>query len=642
MKRFFQKIPPWVCYLALVFVFLLLVFSSFRHALYYLSAGNEGFSGLRNSAFLLGISYDVMVSSYLLILPVVCFFIVSFWGQNSRWFRRIITCYFVFVFFLVLLSCSADIPYYKFSGSRLNTAIIMWADTPGTMLNYVFDTSEYYPHLAVFLFSLIASVIFLLFLQKKFLARALNERPSLSKGVVAVAIVSFLLLIGIRGGFRLRPIGIKDAFTTNFPLINLLPLNPVYTFFDSMSDVRMDYLPEEEAIKNAKRFLFSENTFSSPIARNASFSDSAVKPNIVLVLMESMSADMTGFLGKKGFATPFLDSISAQSLSFTNFYTSGTHTCNGIYGTLYSVPTIPGQHPLSNVRATNQKFYGMANTLLDNGYQTSFFCTHYEEFDNMGYFLPNNGFEKIFSAKDFSPDKMEGTFGVSDETLFDFIFEKISSFSKSEKPFFTSLLTISAHEPPTLPKKTSFVPKSEDRRDKVYEYADWALRNFVQRCSKEKWFNNTVFVFIADHGCNLHSAYEMSLSYHHSPFIIYSPSLIKEPKKIDALALQLDVFPTLMGLFKIPHINNSFGMDLFRQERPFAFFCKDDMIGCLDKSHFLVIRKFGGESLHEYKSGKSENVIEKRTALADSMKTYTYSMLQTTNWLLENKKLGKQ
>lgn len=642
MRFFLKKIPGWVYYLVVVFVTLLLFFSLFRFALYYLYADTDSLSGLINNAFLLGVGYDLMVSSYLVLLPTIVFFVVYFWGRGSVWMSRIITGYFMVVFFLVLLSCSADIPYYKFSGSRLNTAIIMWADTPGTMLNYVFYNPDYYPHLFVFFFLLVISYAFLFFLKKKFLTREFGEDMFLVKKTSVVLSVSFLLLIGIRGGVRLRPIGIKDAFVSNYPLVNLLPLNPVYTFFDSMGDVRMDYLPEEEALRNTKKFLGSENSFSSPIARRVVFQDSAIKPNIVLVLMESMSMDMTGILGAKKNITPFLDSISLRSLSFEKFYTCGTHTCNGIYGTLYSMPTLPGQHPLSNIRATNQKFYGLANVLADNGYQTSFFCTHYEEFDNMGYFLPNNGFENFYSAKDFSPDKMEGTFGVSDETLFDFVFEKINIFSKSEKPFFTSLLTISTHEPPTLPKKTLFIPKSKSRQEQVYEYADWALGNFIKKCSQEDWFNNTIFVFVADHGCNLESPYEMSLSYHHSPFIIYSPSLIKEPKQFSGLALQLDVFPTLMGITKMPYINNSFGVDLFREKRPFAFFCKDDLIGCVDSSSFLIIRKFGGESLHEYKTRNADNLIEKKSALADSMKTYVYSMLQSANWLLENKKAGKQ
>jgi hypothetical protein len=96
-----------------------------------------------------------------------------------------------------------------------------------------------------------------------------------------------------------------------------------------------------------------------------------------------------------------------------------------------------------------------------------------------------------------------------------------------------------------------------------------------------------------------------------------------------------------MEYLKLPYINNTLGINLFSESRPYAFFCKDYLVGCLNEKNFYIVRKFGGESLHDYKSGNPENIIEENRALADSMKTYIYSMLQTAEWLLEQKKLGK-
>lgn len=655
MKSFFRKIPSWVFYLFILFAFLLLVFSAFRYAFFKLNfAGPRNISDtLYRNAFSLGRSYDTLVASYLLTVPAIAFFFAMFFNYNSLWFRRMITFYFSIVFFAVLLACCSDIPFYEFCGSRLSNAIVMWTDTSGTMLNYVFENPVYYPYLIVFIAGLVVSVFLLLFLHKFFLRNAFKEKISITKKIIMFFSVALLLLIGIRGGWRLRPIAVRDAFVTNYPFVNLLPLNPVHTFFDSMEKTSLNYLDDNVAINNARRFLNVQDNFNpdkvgagSPIARKVEFADSSIKPNIVLILMESMSAEMTGCVGRdlksQPSFTPNLDSISKTSISFSNFYSSGIHTCNGLYGTLYSMPSVPGVHPLSNLYTVNSKFYGMANILKDNGYSTSFFCTHYEEFDNMGFFLRNNGFENFFSAKEYTSDLSEGTFGVSDEAQYDFAFNKLNEFSKTGKPFFASLLTISTHEPPVLPKKTFFKPKSKIPFEQVYEYADWALGNFMKQCQNEKWYDNTIFVFVADHGRNMPSPYEIPLSYHHSPFIIYSPALIKEPKQIDNLAIQMDVFPTLMNFLKLPYTNNTLGINLFKEERPYAFFCKDYLVGCLDKKHFLIIQKFGGESLHNYKSGNTENILEENKALSDSMKTYTYSMLQTALWLLENKKLGRQ
>lgn len=642
MKTFFQKIPSWILYLATLFIVLILLFSSFRCVLLKLNYSPEIPGNLYSDALFLGIRYDTMVASYLLSFPALVFFAGMFFSYNSVWFRGGITLYSSIMFLVVFLACCADIPYYKFTGSRLNNAIAMWTDTPGAMLGFVVSTSDFYPYLVVFIAGILFSFAILYFLQKKYLKESFKEENSFGRKIFYSLLVSFFLFIGMRGGWRARPIAVRDAFVTNYPFVNMLPINPLFSFFDSMTKINLDYVNTESAIKNVRRYLNVKDDFDSPIARKISFSDSSLKPNIVLVLMESMTAEMTGLSSSGKSFTKTLDSISANAISFSNFYSCGIHTCNGLYGVLYSLPSVPGMHPLSNIYTASQKFYGMPAVLKENGYSTNFFCTHFEEFDNMGFFLRNNGFENFFSAKEYHSDLGEGMFGVSDETQYEFALNKLNEFSKSEKPFFAALLTISTHEPPSLPAKTSFKPKSKIPFEQIYEYSDWALNNFMKRCAKEKWYANTIFVFVADHGCNMPGSYEISLSYHHSPFIIYAPALINEPEQIHKLALQTDVFPTLMNFLKIPYINNTLGINLFEEDRPFAFFCKDYLVGCLDEDYFLVVRKFGGASLHDYSNGNPQNILEQHPSLADSMKTYTYSMFQSAQWLLENKKLGRQ
>ena len=104
--------------------------------------------------------------------------------------------------------------------------------------------------------------------------------------------------------------------------------------------------------------------------------------------------------------------------------------------------------------------------------------------------------------------------------------------------------------------------------------------------------------------------------------------------------MQPDVFPTLMNLLKIPYTNNTMGIDLFKEQRPFVFFCKDYLAGCLDKKHLLIVQKFGEESLYEYAANNTENIAEKDRSMVDSMKTYTYSMFQTAQWMLEKRMLS--
>ena len=150
MKRLFKKIPSWILYLLVVFVLLMLLFSGFRYALYSLNKTSEVADSFYSAALSLGNSYDLMVASYLIVIPALVFFVAVFFNYNSLWFRRGITIYFSVVFIFVFLACCTDIPYYIFTGARLNNAIMMWTDTPGTMLGFVFSSSAFYSYLIVF------------------------------------------------------------------------------------------------------------------------------------------------------------------------------------------------------------------------------------------------------------------------------------------------------------------------------------------------------------------------------------------------------------------------------------------------------------------------------------------------------------
>jgi phosphoglycerol transferase MdoB-like AlkP superfamily enzyme len=210
---------------------------------------------------------------------------------------------------------------------------------------------------------------------------------------------------------------------------------------------------------------------------------------------------------------------------------------------------------------------------------------------------------------------------------------------ESNKPFLAVMLTLTAHKGGDIHEADGFKATANNPQARLYQYSDWALKRFIGGASKQKWFSNTVFAFIADHGQNFDAAYDMPLSYHHSPFIIYAPSFLK-PSKSDKLGLQLDVFPTIMGVLKLPYVNNTLGIDLLKENRQFAFFSADDKLGIINHDYFLIIRNDGSESLFNYKNRDLKNYIYDRKSLVDSMKTYTFSMLQSVSWLIENRKTG--
>jgi phosphoglycerol transferase MdoB-like AlkP superfamily enzyme len=228
--------------------------------------------------------------------------------------------------------------------------------------------------------------------------------------------------------------------------------------------------------------------------------------------------------------------------------------------------------------------------------------------------------------------------GVPDHFMFNY---SVNVLNNIKENFLAVYMTASNHGPYIIPPGINFTPKSKDIREQLVEYSDWSIGKFLNTASKQKWFSNTLFIFIADHGLNMGHTYDMPLSFHHSPFIIYSPYLIDSAAAYDCLGGQIDVAPTVLGLLNIKYVNNTLGIDLMHESRPYIFFSADEKIGCLDKTHFYIFRKNGIETLYEYKDLSVNNYLEELKPKADSMRNYAFSMMQSAEWVIENNKAGK-
>jgi len=319
------------------------------------------------------------------------------------------------------------------------------------------------------------------------------------------------------------------------------------SYLDSLDpdNESISLMDNEEAVKNVRKYYHITNTeYASPIARKIiPDSISANKPNVIVVIMESMSAAKMKRYGNTDNLTPFLDSLSMHSVYFDKYYTAGEHTFNGVFSTLFSFPALYRFHPLKQIK----QYMGIAYTLKNIGYSTSYFTTHDGQFDNIEGFLHANYFDHIISQSNYPNEEVKTTLGVPDDFMFRFSMPILNDFSQSGKPFFAAFMTASDHGPYYIPEY--FKPHTSDIKKQIVEYADWSLGRFIQLARKQKWFDNTIFVFTADHGAALKVSYPIPLNYHHSPLIIYAPKLL-EPKTYENISGQIDIFPTIMGLIK--------------------------------------------------------------------------------------------
>ncbi len=192
-------------------------------------------------------------------------------------------------------------------------------------------------------------------------------------------------------------------------------------------------------------------------------------------------------------------------------------------------------------------------------------------------------------------------------------------------------MTASDHGPYIVPEY--FKPNSKGIKNQIVEYADWSIKKFLNLASKEKWYNNTIFVFVADHGSRVNAVYEMPLNYHHSPLIIYTPN--NEAKRIGDFGGQIDIFPTIMGLLNLPYINNTMGVDLLKHKRPYIYFCADDKYGVIDNEFFLIVRG-ESKSLFKYKTKDKVNYVADFKEIADKMDNYAKSNMQASQYIIGN------
>jgi phosphoglycerol transferase MdoB-like AlkP superfamily enzyme len=606
---------------------------------------NERF-GILAQSFLMGLRFDLVITGYIVFLPAFLLLIFYQFQLHKEVLTRFIKIYLMVLFPISFLICGIDLTYFHHFFSRFTVAGFQWADNPEFMLGMIFQEVAFW----WVIFPIIISIYLYILLLNKW---ALNPLSSIERTIFTtkkrVLTIFFSLLtlalvfLGIRGRFESKsPIRVGTAYFSNYAFANQLGLNPVFTLLRSYLDARKEQfdrvqlMDDELAIKNTQSFLNRSGNEFSPIAQEVVPDiNNTNPPNIVLVIMESMSAAKMGRFGNPDNLTPFLDSIAQQGYSFDNIYSAGTHTFNGIYSTLFSYPALFTQHPMKS--AEIPKYNGIGSTLKKLGYSTTYFTTHDDQFDNVGGFLRGNDYEQIISQQDYPAEKVESTLGVPDDYLFEFAIPKLNELHQKNKPFFVAMMTASDHGPYVIPNY--FKPKQKEVKKQIVEYADWSIRKFITLAEQQTWFNNTLFVFIADHGAFMDAKYDVPLSYNHVPFIIYAPTLIKTPKAFESFGGQIDVFPSLMNLVDLPYTNTTLGVDLFTHNRPYMYFCNDDKLAVIDKEYLFIYRKNSESSLYRYQDNNTENYIEHFTTQAERMKEYAFSQVQAAQFLIANRKL---
>lgn len=595
--------------------------------------GPDDFGGQYLHALWNGFRFDTAVSTYLLALPLLLLIIGEMGRIRRRWYYATIHYLVMVLYTVAFFGCAADIPYFCGFFTHIDVAALGWFDTFGTMAGSILGEPLY----LLYLLAYIAMMVGWWLLGRWIYKLAINNLPLTDLPYrwsipVAVLLVG-LLFLGMRGTLTKFPLRIGTAYFSNNPFLNQIGINPVFSFFKSIQESGKDSNRPVNLIdsEEAAAVWREQREWEVDSVQCSVFSNQCEGMNVVVVIMESMSAAKTSLWGEAESLTPHLDSLMRGALTFREAYTSGIHTHNGIYSTLYSQPAILARQTMRN---TPMPYVcGLPQALGAAGYHTAFFVGYDENYDNMQGFMYQNGFDLVVGEHSYPQKESKSTWGLPDHAMFAHVIEHCDSISR-RGPFFACCMTCSDHSPYYLPDDIDFVPHHSEMTEKMTEYADWSIGQFMRAAATKPWFDNTLFVFVADHGLFLKPVYDMALSHNHAPLLFYAPRRI-EPRFVDRLALQIDIAPTLLGFLGLEAPEAMLGVDLMRKTRPYAYFSADDKIGCVDGELLYIYRaKAQNASLYRYKEQSTVDLIDSLPERAEALRRYAMGMTQTSQNML--------
>ena len=642
MNSIFNKTQIAI-YTIFIYIWSLIILGSFRIVL--MAVNHQSFLPLNLDSLklifkslLVGIRFDTVVFSYAIILPFLLFILFSFFDLKrvNYIFQKIALTLIVVFLSLYIIIYAIDIPFFSQFNNRLNSIIIHWLiHDPGFALSMTFQD----PAMLIYAIYPISIIAVWFYVNKKIINKIKHSNykfsiPGWSFSFIYI-LMAGLIFLGARGRTSIKsPIRIGTAYFCNNYFINQAGLSPCFTLIKSWSDAKKisktPILTDAQTSDQTIRKLYgTENSeFKNPFTRYIEGRKDSISPNIVIVLMESMAYSHLAYFNNTKGLTPNIDSLAENSLFFTNIFTSGIHTYNGVYCTLFSFPSLYNIHTMKGSIIPKQ--YCISHILKERGYETMFFTTHDDQFDNMGGYVYSNDYSKTISQKNYHIKDVKSTLGVPDHVMFDRAIKEFGKLNNKNQNFYSVLLTSSNHMPHIIPDDIDFIPSGENMNEKILNYADYAIGHFLKNASDKPWFENTIFAFVGDHGAHLSpSKYDMQLDYNHVPLLIYSPKYIKSAKN-NTFGNQEDIFPTLMGITGKSYLNTTIGTDLINNPKNIAHLGNDNNIAAINSEWLYIYNIDGSESLYKYNNGEIYNYINNRREIADSIRDYLLSIHQST------------
>lgn len=545
-----------------------------------------------------GLKIDFSTIGYIMVLPTL-FYWISTVFKNKKSFTKIIEFYLLGVGVISTLLIYIDIHLFKYWGQKVDLHALSFLKNPaGIFISLKLDVL-----IPIFLF-LIHSYLLIIILKKISLYLQNEELQERSwKQFSSFFVVASLIFLPIRGGVNLVPeihmgipINISDVYFSSEDYLNQTAINVTWFLGFSFDKEEVKY----SFYENKKSHKIVEELLKIPINQRDTLLK-VDKPNVVLILLESFTANAVGSLGGEINLTPNLNKLSEEGILFTSFYANAMRSDKGNASILTGHPSFPDNTILHFPQRMNKLPY-LPLHLEKEGYTSSYLYGGDMNFFNFNILMKKAGFDKVLSKSDFSASEISSKWGVPDHITFEKLYTELNQ--KREKPIFQVLFTLSSHSPFDLPVAKKFGSETIDDefRSSVF-YTDSCLGTFIEKAKKEEWWKNTLFIVMADHGVDNLSTESIRSPAKYKIPMLWLGGAIKEQKKINHIGSQMDFSKTLLNQLNIDATAFRFSKDICNPSSPeFAYYSSSTGIGFLNKKDTSFFHLSGLSE--QYRNGK--------------------------------------
>ena len=502
--------------------------------------------------FVSGVRMDIVLVSQIMILPIFTLILLPKNLLCSLLFRRLVLLWCAVWSYIIVFMELVTPAYMGFFETRPGRIFFEYLDHPQEVSSLVYGA--YLPTAIIGLG--LPVIIALLILKKLRFDRYRFNFPPFYRFFVLVPML-LMLSLGARSTLGHRPVNPSTFAESKDQLVNELFLNSTYSLLYSIYSLRHEDsgdsgLPEIESAEVIRSFqhisavpvdnYLNQQTTHHRFGNN---SKPSAPKNIVIIVEESLGARFVGSLGGLPL-TPNLDEWSSKGLWLTNLYATGIRSARGLEAIVSGFPPSSSRSVLK-LGKSQGNFYTMAHTLSGLGYRNHFIYGGEGHFDNMKGFFLSNGFDTTVDINDYENFEFKGTWGVSDEDLFN---RAHSIMLEEQDPFFTLIFTSSFHSPYEFPDgKIKLVDEKKNTKHNGVKYADYALGQYLKKASQSKYWKDSIFLIVADHDERPRGRSLVPIESYHIPGLIIADGLT--PRHFDKVTSHIDLLPTLLSLANI-------------------------------------------------------------------------------------------